>query len=821
MAIYHLTAKHGNILNGLGKAPRHCDYINGLGEYSYKQKEIIYQNNFMPSWVSSPSEFFKLSEENEAINGVTYKELEITLPNELSHEDNIKLLNKFIDKELGGKYYFSVAIHDKESSKEGVQNIHAHLMFCTRELDGIERDEKQFFKRANTKNPSRGGAKKNIKWDSRNVKALKELRNSWENELNIELEKRNIEKVSSETLAMQRQKALLKGDYEKAEKLNREPINIAGYILIKKQQGISLNEREEKEYQNYKKYIKERDIIDEIYKLNLEKEKLIKEKEKLSDINKSFNELNDKKYFSNVNLDNNSKFKSMVELELELMKEQIHLQNINSSLNEDNLEKNATYFLSSYYKNLIQEQEYYLDKIYSNKISSEEKLSFYLSKLNECEEKLSNIKLNKSDIEVEINKLKEDLIKEKEMSEEKLQELERQKVYFYSTLNSKENEKLDEVILENRFYSTATFYIDNNIKLQKINSEIDKIDKQLDKEKLQDTAINIFTKGEYRKTINELKKLNAKLEIINNKLASNATDDLDKKLLKEKEKLEEKINKLNKKKIEIENKINTPASKNKIKRISESIKKKLETKKYDLLTESNSLREHLKFEKVQMIDTVKNRELLNNLKEEYKNNLKQAELKIEKLEIALSKIKFDQTKLERYVYNKLTGGRYLKLLDDYNKKSEALSKAKEELKKLGIFKIKEKRILSEKIKELEKECEGLKEEYKNILSSIPKQELEAKIEELNKHYNNSQDIIKEKLQEAKEEKFEQINRLKILKEVQEELYPYSQEKYQEKLKNININDNKEEVGSSSRAIKLDIDDEEKSKKKKKEIDLFL
>lgn len=820
MAIYHLTVKHGNVQNGLGKAPKHCDYINGLGEYSYKQKEIVYQNSFMPDWVSSPSEFFKLSEENESINGVTYKELEITLPSELSVEDNIKLLNKFIDKELEGKYYFSVAIHDKESSKEGIQNIHAHVMFCTRELDGIERDKNQFFKRANTRNPSRGGAKKNIKWDSRNVKALKALRKSWEDELNVELEKRNIEKVSSETLAMQRQEALLKGDYEKAEKLNRDPINVAGYILIKKQQGISLNEREEKEYQNYKKYIKERDILDEIYKLNLEKEKLIKERERLSDINKSFNELNDKKYFSNVNLNDNSKFKSMVELELELMKEQIHLQNINSSLNENNLEKNATYFLSSYYKNLIQEQEYYLDKIYSSKISSKEKLSFYLSKLNECEEKLSNIKLNKVDIEIEINKLKEDLIKEKEISEEKLKELERQKVYFYSTLNSKENAKFDEVILENRFYSTATFYIDNSIKLQKINSEIDKIDKQLDKEKLQDTAINIFTKGEYRKTVNELKKLNAKLEIINNKLSSNATDDLDKKL-KEKEKLEEKINKLNQKKLDIESKISTPASKNKIKRISESIKKKLEAKKYDLLNESNSLKEHLKFEKVQMIDTVKNRELLTKLKEEYNNNLKQAELKIEKLEIALSKLKFDQAKLERYAYNKLTGGRYLKLLDDYNKKSEALNKAKEELKELGIFKIKEKRILSEKIKELEKECEGLKEEYKNIISSISKQELEAKIEELDQHYNNSQNIIKEQLQEAKEEKFEQINRLKILKEVQEELYPYSQEQYQEKLKNININDNKEEAGSSSRVIKLDIDDEEKSKKKKKELDLFL
>ncbi|PAP13042.1 MobA/MobL family protein, partial [Salmonella enterica] len=37
---------------------------------------------------------------------------------------------------------------------------HAHIMFCERINDGIERDPQQFFKRANSKSPERGGAKK-------------------------------------------------------------------------------------------------------------------------------------------------------------------------------------------------------------------------------------------------------------------------------------------------------------------------------------------------------------------------------------------------------------------------------------------------------------------------------------------------------------------------------------------------------------------------------------------------------------------------------------------------------------------------------------
>ena len=59
----------------------------------------------------------------------TYREFKLTLPHELSLEENIKLVNEFIEKEIGKNHYYSVVIHDKESSEKGIKNVHAHLMF--------------------------------------------------------------------------------------------------------------------------------------------------------------------------------------------------------------------------------------------------------------------------------------------------------------------------------------------------------------------------------------------------------------------------------------------------------------------------------------------------------------------------------------------------------------------------------------------------------------------------------------------------------------------------------------------------------------------
>lgn len=97
----------------------------------------------------------------ERVNACVYKELEFNLVNELPLRENLKIINNLLKTEPMNKFYYSLAIHDKQKSAiTGERNLHCHLMFCEREIDGIERDAKTFFKRYNSKNPASGGAKK-------------------------------------------------------------------------------------------------------------------------------------------------------------------------------------------------------------------------------------------------------------------------------------------------------------------------------------------------------------------------------------------------------------------------------------------------------------------------------------------------------------------------------------------------------------------------------------------------------------------------------------------------------------------------------------
>ena len=65
-----------------------------------------------------------------------------------------------MQKELGDRHAYQYAIHNPPGAIDGKEQPHAHIMFCERINDGIERDPQQFFKRANSKSPERGGAKK-------------------------------------------------------------------------------------------------------------------------------------------------------------------------------------------------------------------------------------------------------------------------------------------------------------------------------------------------------------------------------------------------------------------------------------------------------------------------------------------------------------------------------------------------------------------------------------------------------------------------------------------------------------------------------------
>ncbi|NCC94955.1 MAG: mobilization protein, partial [Opitutae bacterium] len=91
------------------------------------------------------------------------------------------LINEFIEEQIGARFAYLYAIHIPDAS-DGGKNPHCHLMFSERELDGIERSRELFFKRANTKNPERGGCRKantGMKASQRK-ELLIEVRQAWE-----------------------------------------------------------------------------------------------------------------------------------------------------------------------------------------------------------------------------------------------------------------------------------------------------------------------------------------------------------------------------------------------------------------------------------------------------------------------------------------------------------------------------------------------------------------------------------------------------------------------------------------------------------------
>ena len=191
MAIGHLSVRVGKV----GKAQPHAAYIARQGQYANRLEhgeklEAVGIGN-MPAWAQhDPLVFRQAADTFERANGSTYREYEIALPRELSPDQRKNLLEDFVKYEIGDKYVYQYAIHNPKAL-DGQEQPHAHLMFCERRLDGIERDPEQFFKRYNAKHSERGGAKKeNTGKDFATRQAeLKQLRQRWGHTCNDHLER--------------------------------------------------------------------------------------------------------------------------------------------------------------------------------------------------------------------------------------------------------------------------------------------------------------------------------------------------------------------------------------------------------------------------------------------------------------------------------------------------------------------------------------------------------------------------------------------------------------------------------------------------------
>lgn len=184
MAMFHLTASTGSRKGGQSAKAKH-DYITRSGKYAESETRpgqrhdpatyVAHGNMPVWAWQEGPVEYWSAADAFERANGRLFKQLEFALPVELTEEQCIKLIEKFARQltETEGLPY-TLALH---AGGEDRSNPHCHLMISERMNDGIERQPSTWFKRANKKDPAKGGA-----WKSESLKPqawLDQVRADW------------------------------------------------------------------------------------------------------------------------------------------------------------------------------------------------------------------------------------------------------------------------------------------------------------------------------------------------------------------------------------------------------------------------------------------------------------------------------------------------------------------------------------------------------------------------------------------------------------------------------------------------------------------
>lgn len=171
MASRHYSFKTGKV----GAGVKHADYIAGQGKYSEREDVRHLSDHNLPEWAVDGRDFFAAADQYERANGRSYSEVEFAIPRDVA--DPVQYAREYAAQLLGDRHAYRLAVHDK-AAQDGGRNVHGHLMFSERRLDGIARDREQFFKRANAKHPERGGTAKDRLWNDR--KHIQALRRGYE-----------------------------------------------------------------------------------------------------------------------------------------------------------------------------------------------------------------------------------------------------------------------------------------------------------------------------------------------------------------------------------------------------------------------------------------------------------------------------------------------------------------------------------------------------------------------------------------------------------------------------------------------------------------
>ena len=225
MATYHCTINIGYS----NKTMPHLDYINREGKYNHRSDELLTtKSGNMPKWATNAREFW----ENVAVNDVrSYREIEFALPNELSIEDQIDIVERFIDEVIPNNPY-SYAIHEVDSKIHGIKNPHVHIVFSERlnekRIEDFSKEE-YFKQKGRSRNGEIiGGASKDRSWaGNRSTSKYYEVREIVADVINEKYKENGINKeISAKSLKAQKQELYKSGKVEGQDL----PDNVLPYI---------------------------------------------------------------------------------------------------------------------------------------------------------------------------------------------------------------------------------------------------------------------------------------------------------------------------------------------------------------------------------------------------------------------------------------------------------------------------------------------------------------------------------------------------------------------------------------------------------------
>ena len=244
MAIFHCAVSHGSRKNGQSGAAK-VDYITRSGKYIGDAGEVIGAwAGHLPSWTGgNPRELFAAADEYERANARLFTQVLFALPNELSDADALLLACHYAEAvtENGAPYVLAVhrggaGVPDGKAAAAEPQeaaddrelpphNRHGHLVICERIDDGLERTAREWFRRANKKEPALGGAAKDRTMNGGNW--VPEARHLCADYINYGLERAGFsERVTCESHETRIARAEAAGDEETAEQLRLKPPGI-------------------------------------------------------------------------------------------------------------------------------------------------------------------------------------------------------------------------------------------------------------------------------------------------------------------------------------------------------------------------------------------------------------------------------------------------------------------------------------------------------------------------------------------------------------------------------------------------------------------